>query len=565
MGDTSRLTFTTSATGETTRLQILVVEDNLSDYRLLERSLKQSELACDLAWAATAAEALALLAENRFDVLLLDYRLPDMTGLDLFGRLGLLAYDLPVIFVTGMGDERAAVAAFKLGAQDYIIKDIAGEYLQLLPFVIQKSRRQWEDGRARRETEAALRELNATLEKKKAELSNTTHKLSKATEAKDQFLANMSHELRTPLTAIMGKTEVLLEGIYGPLSEKQFQALEVIEASSAHLLALINDVLDVSRIEAGQLELDWETVALRSLCEASIQSIIEEAHHKAITIQTQFDERVQTIQADSRRLRQILVNLLSNAVKFTPEGGEIGIEVQGDFANETVRIIVWDMGIGISEEGKRKLFGEMNRPKPFVQLENTLSRQYPGTGLGLVLVYSLTEMHSGSLGIESEAGVGTRVTVSLPLRSSTRSSKMPGESGRTEGHDERRQKGKILLAEDNILTVEGLVDFLSEFGFEIVVVNDGEQAVERAAEILPDLILMDIQLPKRDGLEAIKMIRTELGLVDVPIVALTALTMPGDRERCLNAGANEFVSKPFGVNQVMEVMQRLGALRNGGW
>jgi signal transduction histidine kinase len=554
MGETSILTDTILEIEKGERFQVLVVEDNQSDFRLLERSLKQHDPACDLYWAATAGEALAVLEENRFDVVLLDFNLPDMTGLELFKRMTFLAFDLPVIFVTGMGNEQAAVMAFKLGAQDYIIKDVAGEYLHLLPYVIRKGHQQWEDGRARQETEKALRELTA-------ELTKTNHKLSKAMQTKDQFLANMSHELRTPLTAIMGKTEVLLEGIYGPLSAKQSQALEVIDSSSNHLLVLINDILDVTRIEAGQIELDWETVALRSLCEASIQFIIGEAHDKSITINSQFDERIQTIQGDNRRLKQILVNLLSNAVKFTPEGGEIGLEVQGDFANEIVRIVVWDTGIGISEEGKRQLFSEMNRPKPFVQLENSLSRQYPGTGLGLVLVYSLTELHSGSLRIESQAGAGTRITVSLPLRSSKRPSRMPAESDRIEDQGEQRQSGRILLVEDNIYTVEGLVDFLSELGYEIFLANDGEQAVEKAAQLRPDLILMDIQLPKRDGLEAIKMIRTDLGLVDVPIIALTALTMQGDRERCLDAGANEFISKPFNVHQVTEVIRQLSAVR----
>jgi CheY-like chemotaxis protein len=138
---------------------------------------------------------------------------------------------------------------------------------------------------------------------------------------------------------------------------------------------------------------------------------------------------------------------------------------------------------------------------------------------------------------------------------------MPAESDRIEDQGEQRQSGRILLVEDNIYTVEGLVDFLSELGYEIFLANDGEQAVEKAAQLRPDLILMDIQLPKRDGLEAIKMIRTDLGLVDVPIIALTALTMQGDRERCLDAGANEFISKPFNVHQVTEVIRQLSAVR----
>jgi CheY-like chemotaxis protein len=351
------------------------------------------------------------------------------------------------------------------------------------------------------------------------------------------------------------------------LTPKQLKAVKVIESSSDHLLALINDILDVAQIEAGQFNLYWENVPLQSLCEASIQMVYEEANKKGIKINKQLDATVTTIQGDNRRLKQILVNLLNNAVKFTPEGGEIGLEIQGDLANEMVNIVIWDTGIGISKEGKQRLFGEMNRPKPFHQLENTLSRQYQGSGLGLVLVFTLTAMHNGSIKIESKPGKGTRMTVSLPITNGIRPSLQTTQPAKKENNSSietanLRQLGqRILLAEDNQYTVDGLVDYLTHLGFEVIVAGDGEQAVQKAAEIKPDLIIMDIQLPKLNGLDAIKIIRFELGMIDTPIIALTALTMPGDKERFLHAGANEYIKKPFSLRQITEVISRYSALK----
>jgi len=233
-----------------------------------------------------------------------------------------------------------------------------------------------------------------------------------------------------------------------------------------------------------------------------------------------------------------------------------------------VKIVVWDTGIGMSQGEKKKLFGEMNRPQPFVQIENSLSRQYQGSGLGLTLVYTLTEMHNGSIRVESKIGKGTRMTITLPLKTEKRLSEeivgTNNQGGQTliEKVSGQHQSGRILLAEDNFYTIEGLVDYLTFLGYEVFVAMDGERVVQQAAEINPDLIIMDIQLPKRDGLEAIKMIRCTFAMEDVPIIALTALTMPGDRERCLKAGANEFISKPFNVHQITKFFQQFGIYKN---
>jgi signal transduction histidine kinase/CheY-like chemotaxis protein/putative methionine-R-sulfoxide reductase with GAF domain len=390
----------------------------------------------------------------------------------------------------------------------------------------------------------------AELERRVAERTNALSlanaELMRANRAKDEFLANMSHELRTPLSNVLVRVEMLQKGNYGTLTGKQLASLNVIEDSGRHLLQLINDILDVSKIEAGKLELDVQRISVISICESSLQFVKEMAAQKGIQVHTDIQPVV--LQADGRRLKQILVNLLSNAVKFTPEGGQVGLEVFVDPEAEQIRFVVWDTGVGIAEEDMVRLF------QPFSQLDSSLSRKFEGTGLGLALVRRLTEMHDGGVSVESEVGQGSRFAVSLPWHPEK------GATGRLdpEGAEKEQQRlsadppaaqshtppATILLAEDNEGLISGLVDYLSLSGYRVIVARDGTEAVQRTREDVPDLILMDIHMPGIDGLEAIRRIRAAIART-VPIIALTALAMPGDRERCLEAGASEYLSKPI--------------------
>ncbi len=390
-----------------------------------------------------------------------------------------------------------------------------------------------------------------------AELSESNAALARASRAKDEFLAAMSHELRTPLTSILGMADALQEQIFGPLNEKQLNSVRIIGTSGHHLLSLINDILDLSKIEAGKLTLQPGPVHVELACQLSLQFVKQAALEKRIEISTRFDNNVQIIQADERRLKQILINLLSNAVKFTPEGGSIGLEVTGDVEQQVVHFTVWDTGIGIAPQDMGRLF------KPFVQLDSSLSRQYSGTGLGLSLVHRLTEMHGGSVSVQSEVGQGSRFTVSLPW------------SGRQVGKEKVDKEtsdatlstlslstcppATILLAEDNESNIATISGYLTACGFEVIVARNGAEAIERAREHKPDAILMDIQMPGMDGLEAIRRIRAE-GLT-MPIIAATALAMPGDRDMCLQAGANDYMSKPLNLKKLAETLRPLGSSR----
>jgi PAS domain S-box-containing protein len=416
----------------------------------------------------------------------------------------------------------------------------------------------------RMRAEEALRKERASLARRvaerTAELSAANAELARAARLKDEFLASMSHELRTPLNAVLGLSEALQEQVYGSLTEGQARSLQRIEESGRHLLELINDILDISKIEAGKLELEVHPTSVDSVCEASLRLIRQMAQEKRLRVVTAFDSQVNTIQADERRLKQILVNLLTNACKFTPEGGKIGLEVVGDKEAEIVRFVVWDTGIGISQQDMERLF------QPFVQLDSRLSRRYEGTGLGLAMVMRLTELHGGGVSVESDGvpGQGSRFTVSLPWqeRQPRITHTTSGEAAPTAPEAEATSdlfsdnQAVVLLAEDNEDNISTTQDYLRSKNYRVIVARNGIEAIARTKEERPDIVLMDIQMPEMDGLEAIRRIRADetQGTESIPIIALTALAMPGDRERCLAAGADVYLSKPVSLSHLVRAI-----------
>ncbi|MGB2608028.1 MAG: PAS domain S-box protein [Isosphaeraceae bacterium] len=402
------------------------------------------------------------------------------------------------------------------------------------------------------------KQLEETLRRHSQQLSEANHELARASRLKDEFLANMSHELRTPLNGILGISESLHEEVYGPSNPRQHRAILDVEDCGRHLLDLINDILDVAKIEAGKVELELGAHEVEQVCQASHRLIKEAALKKRISVSLAIDRSLGELVADQRRLKQVLVNLLSNAVKFTPQGGKIGLDVVGDRVKREVRFAVWDTGIGISPADQTRLF------QPFLQLDSGLSRHYEGTGLGLVLVKRLTEMHGGALHIESEVGKGSRFTVVLPwIENDSRSDEAEDSSQPVavsvscSAPHEPGATPLILIVDDNTFSVRGLKDYLVFKGYCVELAADGETAIDRAEGLHPDLIFMDIQMPGMDGLEAIRRIRLVPGLSAIPIVALTALAMPGDRDRTLEAGATEYVSKPASLDQLHRLIRSL--------
>ncbi|AFZ02494.1 AAA family ATPase [Calothrix sp. PCC 6303] len=392
-------------------------------------------------------------------------------------------------------------------------------------------------------------------DRKQAELQlqQTNEELIRATRLKDQFLANMSHELRTPLNAILGMTEGLTEQVFGNVNDRQLKALATIERSGSHLLELINDILDVAKIESGHIELDFTPTSTTSLCQASLTFIKQQAHTKQITLETKFPANLPDLMGDERRIRQVIINLLNNAVKFTPAGGRITLEVKNTRPS-FLQISITDTGIGISPANIKKLF------QPFIQIDSSLNRQYEGTGLGLALVKRIVELHGGSVGLTSEVGVGSCFSVELPCVNAT-AQRLQLESTTSADNLESAvcavTSPLILLAEDNSANISTISSYLEAKGYRLVVANNGQEAIDLVKSARPDLVLMDIQMPGMDGFEAMQEIRSHPQFADLPIIALTALAMTGDREKCIAAGANDYISKPIKLKNLAQSIQQL--------
>ncbi len=402
-----------------------------------------------------------------------------------------------------------------------------------------------------------MKMVEESLRSNSMQMAHANLELFRASRMKDEFLASMSHELRTPLNGILGLSEGLKELDYGHLEDCQLNAIDLILQSGRHLMSLINDILDVAKVEAGMIKLEFSLISIEEVCKASLRLIDRLTRDRQQEVKLKLAINEPTMVADARRLKQILVNLLSNAAKFTAEGGKIGLDVVGDCGDGIIEFVNWDTGIGISEEDQKRLF------RPFTQLDSKLSRHYPGTGLGLTLVQRFADLHGGSVRLKSKPGIGSRFTVRLPWRSFEEhpidQPKLPTLADLfAEGSDNCEDASPmILIAEDNETNATFLAHFLRTRGFLTCLARDGYEAVVSARQNLPELILMDIQMPRVDGLQAIQEIRSDALLKTIPIIALTALAMPGDRERCLSAGADAYLSKPIDFAALILQMRTL--------
>ncbi len=405
-----------------------------------------------------------------------------------------------------------------------------------------------------------LKQVETELQQANERLELTNSQLQQATRLKDEFLATMSHELRTPLNAILGMSEALQEKVFGSLNPRQIKSISTIEKSGEHLLSLINDILDVSKIAAGKLALNITEVSLVDLCKSSLAFIKQKAFEKQIQLDTHFPANLAKIFVDERRMRQVLINLLNNAVKFTPNGGLVTLSISvksaavcHQTADYSLCFDISDTGIGIAKDDIAKLF------QPFIQVDSNLNRKYQGTGLGLVLVKQIVELHGGSVSIASEVGKGSCFSIMLPqtdLNSLGGSIALhPSEFTPIDIPANIPTAPLILLAEDNELNIHTFSSYLIAKGYQVIVANNGHEAIAMYQSQQPDLILMDVQMPNLDGIAAIEYIRQQSTQIQPPIIALTALAMPGDCVKCLAAGANKYLSKPLKLRELHQTIQ----------
>ncbi|MEM7532738.1 MAG: response regulator [Chloroflexota bacterium] len=390
----------------------------------------------------------------------------------------------------------------------------------------------------RKQAEEALAKeremLTRRVTERTADLSAANAELARSARLKDEFLANMSHELRTPLNAILGLSEALKEEVYGSLTDRQTRTIGNIEMSGRHLLDLINDILDVSKIEAGKLTLDFTPVSIHDICEASLSLIRQSAEKKQVQIKIECPSDVRTINADERRLRQVLVNLLSNAVKFTPKHGTIGLKIVGDTEQDTVHFTVWDTGIGIEADDMNKLF------RPFIQLDSSLSRQNSGTGLGLIIVHRLVEAHGGSVVVESSPGQGSRFTLSMPWQQSKIEVGAPVPIELSKLMEISSIK-RVLIVEDSPTAADQIYRYLSEWHIHAKVQTSGEGILERIELFQPNVIILDLLLPGLSGWEILAKIKENPQTQAIPVIIISVID---ERAYGLSVGAADYLIKP---------------------
>lgn len=430
---------------------------------------------------------------------------------------------------------------------------------------------------------AACRTLGAAIERAQAQerLHRINQDLERASRLKSEFLAAMSHELRTPLNSILGFAELLLRQ-QQELGQRRASHVSAIKQSGQHLLYLINDILDLSKVEAGKTELDLQPVSIQAMCNQCLRMMQPRVDRKRLSLSLEMDYQVDEVVLDERRVSQMLINLLSNAVKFTPEKGKVRLTVRLAYGRELAEdqrpdtspinvstpylcLEVMDTGIGIPEDKQALLF------QPFQQIDSALNRRHEGTGLGLALTKRLAELHGGTVSFQSVPGNGSRFRIWLPMNELRVQNAIepqpidsPDQLSRWSSDaplsDERP---RVLVVEDQPYNQSLIAELLEMEGFAMELISDGAtmahllQSDLVKPHTLPHIVLMDIQLPHVDGLQLIRQLKANELWAQVPVIAVTAMAMAKDRNACLQAGADDYISKPLEFHELIQKIRHL--------
>lgn len=510
--------------------KVLIVDDVQLNLDLMKEIL--SEQGYMIATAVNGRSAIAKAKAHKFDLILLDIILPDIDGFEVCAHLksNPQTQDIPIIFLTAKKEKDSLIKGFQLGAVDYIPKPFSKEEL------------------------LARVNLHLTLRKTQEELIRSKELAEAAGQAKSTFLANMSHEIRTPMNGIVGMVDILKRT---SLTSEQLEFLDIIEISTENLLVIINDILDYTKIEAGQITLD----SIRFYLKYEVGEVIKLLNIKAEQKNLKFNFSIapnvpELIIGDPLRLKQILINLCNNSIKYSTEGF-VKIRIEAISSSEKkirLKFEVEDSGIGISPENQKKLF------KSFTQADASTTRKFGGSGLGLAISKNLIQLMNGDIGIISEEGKGSifyfDVEFSIPAESLSVS-----EDNKINQLESSISKLKILLVEDNLIIQKVATLNLKKMGHKVSVAPNGIKAVEMFKNEAFDLIFMDIQMPEMDGVEATTLIREWERINNImnqiPIVAMTANTLQSDKEHFKMVGMNDYLGKPFNNAELAHVVERI--------
>jgi signal transduction histidine kinase/DNA-binding response OmpR family regulator len=398
-------------------------------------------------------------------------------------------------------------------------------------------------------SQSALALINAQLYR---QLEQQSAALEVASQHKSEFLASMSHELRTPLNAIIGFSEVLLERMFGELNERQDDYLRDIWSSGKHLLELLNDILDLSKIEAGQMVLSRSEFAVRESLEYCLSMVRERALQQRVLLSLDVDPEVGLLDADRLRFRQVVLNLLSNAVKFTPEGGRV--DVRASIRGQDLVILVADTGVGVSAEDRERIFDA------FQQGTTRSSGQVEGTGLGLTLSRRILEMHGGTIWVESEAGRGSTFGIALPAAPEQPAATSLPQADRDSGITLEPALGSrptVVVVEDDRRSFDLLRVYLEAAGARVVSAGDGEEGLDTVRRLSPAGVILDILLPGIDGWDVLAQLKADPGTAAIPVVVVSMLD---ERGRGFALGATEYLVKPVGKEQLLAALYRAAAM-----
>ncbi|SMD36005.1 PAS domain S-box-containing protein [Reichenbachiella faecimaris] len=634
------------------KTKLLLIEDDKIDQKAFERFANREMTDCIYEIAGSVTDAKKSLEEGNYDVVITDFSLGDGDAFDLLTE----TKEIPVIFVSGAGNEEVVIEAMKNGASDFLIKDSVRNYLKVLPLVIQKILEQRRSKQKLQEAEIQIKKLshvsrqtinpviifdrnkkiewvneafiNLTgysseeiygmsaglfsrkegpfddskvarrvvnlkksytyesicygrdgseywtdnslspildeageiinyvivqtniTEKKKTEMALREAKEAalQSEKAKEHFLANMSHEIRTPLNSIVGFTDLLLQE---KTSAKQREYLDAVKWSSGNLLGIINDILDMSKIESGKIELEKTEMNLKVLAESCAKSLSVKVP-EMVELNVDVDASIPVcLEGDPIRMNQILTNLLNNSLKFT-ERGEVRLAIHQKSINRgqsEITFVVTDTGIGIPADKLGEIF------ETFIQASSETTRKYGGTGLGLPIVKELVALHGGEINVESEEGKGSKFEFTIKLDAYNKPEKKKDERAPS---FMKLDQLRLLIVEDHPLNQLLIKTTLQRQNINFDLANNGKEAITMVNETDYDLILMDIHMPEMGGIKTTQVIRNLLSEPkrSVPILAMTASAMRNDLEACLECGMNDYIPKPFKVEELFAKIQQ---------